>query len=30
VLDRAVYRRPRQPINDFVNVTHLEIRRAAE
>jgi hypothetical protein len=30
LLDRAVYRRPGQPINDFVNETHLEIRRAAE
>jgi hypothetical protein len=27
-LDRAVYRRPGQSTNDFVNETHLEIRRA--
>jgi hypothetical protein len=30
VLDRALYRRPGQPIGDFVNETHLEIRRVAE
>jgi hypothetical protein len=29
-LDRAVYRRPGQPTNDFVNETHLEIRRVAD
>jgi hypothetical protein len=28
ILDRAVYRRPGQSMNDFVNETHLEIRRA--
>jgi hypothetical protein len=28
LLDRAVYRRPGQPTNDFVNETHIEIRRS--
>jgi hypothetical protein len=30
VLDRSVYRRPGQPIDDFVNETHIEIRRVGE
>jgi hypothetical protein len=30
LLDRALYRRPGQPQSDFVNETHLEIRRASE
>ena len=30
LLDRLLYRRPGQAMNDFVNETHLEIRRAAE
>jgi len=30
VLDRLLYRRTGQPMSDFVNETHVEIRRAAE
>jgi hypothetical protein len=30
LLDRAVYRRSGQPIGDFVNETHVEIRRVAD
>lgn len=30
LLDRAVYRRPDQAANDFVNETHLEIQRVAD
>jgi hypothetical protein len=29
-LDQALYRRPDQPMNDFVNETRLEIRRAGD
>jgi hypothetical protein len=28
LLDRRLYRRPGQSMNDFVNETHVEIRRA--